>query len=542
MNSLIIVTGCGVLFLFGYAVYSRLVERIFKIDPKRKTPAYRKYDGVDFVPAKHWSILFGHHFASIAGAAPIVGPILAISIWGWGPALVWVVLGTVFIGGIHDFCSLIISVRHDGSSVADVAEDVISKRAKVVFLAFVWLTLILVISVFVNICARTFVVKPEIVIPSVGLVPIALVAGVMLYRLKFRQPITTVLALAMLAGAIFLGKLYPVALGKNALMIWNIALFAYAFVASIMPVNILLQPRDYLSSFLLVLGIAFGYAGIFMTQPELNFPMFLGWAPKESLRLWPILFVTVACGAVSGFHSIVASGTTSKQITNEKDDRKIGYGAAIAEGILAVMAVILIAAAFSDKLMLKEVVEKGAGPVGAFGIGYSEITKGFLGVFGGLFAMIVLNSFILTTLDTATRICRYLTQELFKIKSRFTATAIVVALSAWLGLSGAWSEIWLIFGSANQLIAALTLIVITSWFLSKKKVVMYTLVPAVFMLVTAMGALVSRSIEYANGGKNILFIFTIVLMALGVFVLLEAFIAIFKIFRSRKRSLRGVKK
>ena len=536
MGSVIIIIAGGALFLFGYLFYSKKIEKFLKVDPERKTPAYTKYDGVDYVPAKHWSVLFGHHFASIAGAAPIIGPVLAISIWGWAPALLWVVLGSIFIGGLHDYCALFISVRHRGTSVADIAKDTISKNAKIVFLIFLWLTLILIISVFVNICARTFVVKPEIVLPSLGLIPIAVLVGFLLYNLKLNQAAVTVLGLSLLGALMFLGKLFPVALGANGLQVWSAVLLVYAFIASVTPVNILLQPRDYLASYLLVFGIIFGYAGLLITRPELNFPAFLGWRGEGSnfFLLWPVLFVTVACGAISGFHSVVASGTTSKQLANEKDARKIGYGAMLAEGILAMMAILVIAAAFKDKNVLCRMVNTGAGPVGAFGVGYSAVTKSFLGTFGGVFAMLILNAFILTTLDTATRITRYLTQELFKIKNRFAATIVVVALAGWLGLSGQWNEIWPIFGSANQLIAALTLIVITSWFLSRRKVFLYTLIPMLFMLATASGALILKIIEYSGTKDVLLLVISVVLLILAGFVLFEAIVAIRRIFRLRR--------
>jgi len=539
MNSLLIVIGSAALFLFGYIVYSKKLERIFKIDPKRKTPAFTKYDGVDYVPAKHWSVLFGHHFASIAGAAPIVGPILAVSLWGWAPTLLWVVLGSIFIGGIHDYCALIISTRHGGTSIADVAKDAISKNAHYVFLAFLWLTLILIISVFVNICAKTFIVKPEIVVPSLSLIPIAVLVGFLLYRLKLHQPTVTLLGLVLLAGAMFLGKYYPIALGGNALGTWSVLLLAYAFLASVTPVNILLQPRDYLSSYLLLLGIIFGYAGIFITQPDIKFPAFLGWNGQANLSLWPILFVTVACGAVSGFHSVVASGTTSKQIANEGHVRRIGYGGMLAEGILAVMAILVIAAAFSDKNVLREVITKGAGPVGAFGMGYNEVTKKFLGTFGGVFAIMILNGFILTTLDTATRIARYLTQELFRIKNRYAATLIIVAMAGWLGLSDKWNDIWPVFGSANQLIAALALIVVSSWLLSRRKKVIYTIIPMVFMLVTATAALFLEVQKYLRTGNMLLLGVSSVLLCMAMFVLFEAVLAVRRIFRSKRNIFGG---
>jgi len=535
MSAIIIVIVSAMFFMFGYFVYSKNMEKILRIDPKRKTPAYKKYDGVDYIPVKHWSILFGHHFASIAGAAPIVGPILAVSIWGWAPALLWVVLGSIFIGGIHDYCALFISIRHNGSSIAEIAKDSVSKKAKFIFLIFLWLTLILIISVFVDVCARTFIVKPEITVPSLGLIPIALIVGVLLYRVKLNTAVVTILGLLLMAGSMVLGRYFPIGFKENALEIWGVILLSYAFIASVTPVNILLQPRDYLSSYLLLFGIIFGYAGIVVTHQTMDFPAFTGWMGTKSLQLWPILFVTVACGAISGFHAVVASGTTSKQIQNEKHARKIGYGAMLAEGILAVMAILVIAGTFKDKAILAEVVEKGAGPVGAFGIGYNEVTKKFLGTYGGVFAVMILNGFILTTLDSATRIARYLTQELFKIKNRFAATIIVIALAGWLGLSGEWNEIWPIFGAANQLIAALTLIVVSSWFLSRRKSVLYTLIPMIFMLTTSVGALILKIVEYARAENMLLLVVAAVLLILAAFVLVEAVVAIREIYRAKRK-------
>jgi len=273
----------------------------------------------------------------------------------------------------------------------------------------------------------------------------------------------------------------------------------------------------------------------------MELPKFLGWDGAGGMSMWPVLFVTVACGAISGFHSVVASGTTSKQLTNEKDAKRIGYGAMIIEGALAVMAAVIIATSFKDVGVLKEIVRGASGPVAAFGIGYNQITKSFLGSFGGIFAMMLLSGFVLTTLDTATRIGRYITQELFRIKSRFAATLIVVALAGWLGVSGEWNEIWPIFGSANQLIAALALIVITSWLLSRRRAVIYTLLPMIFMLATATGALSLEIIKYIKEGKVLLLVVSSVLLCLSFFIIFEAVLAIIKIFKA-KRNLLGVKK
>jgi len=535
MCALGIILAAGIVFFFGYSWYSRRIEALFGIDAKRKTPAYTEGDGLDYVPAKNWTVLFGHHFASIAGAAPIVGPILAVSLWGWAPTLIWIVLGTVFIGGMHDFASLMISVRHKGASVADIAEQTVSKRAKLVFLSFVWVTLILIISVFVWICAKTLVAKPEIVIPSLGLIPLAVLIGFLMYNLKLNQAGVTILGLAVLAGLIFLGEKFPISLtSQQPIHYWSILLLGYSFIASVIPVQILLQPRDYISSFLLLFGVAFGYIGLLVSNPQISFPAFTGWTSQAGTTLWPVLFITVACGAISGFHSLVASGTTSKQIENETHARRIGYGGMIAEGILATLAVMVIATAFSTTSELSAYIAKGgSGPVGAFGFAYGKMTEGFLGRYGSAFAILVLNGFILTTLDSATRIGRYLTQELFRVKNRHLSTLAVVGLSGWLALSGEWTEIWPIFGSANQLIAALALIVISGWLLGKRKHMRYTILPTGFMIATTIVALCHKIIEYANAKKFTLLTVAVVLLGLAAFVLYETIVEMRKI-RTKK--------
>lgn len=538
MSSLFVIAGAAAIFWLGYLIYAEKAQRLFNPDSHRKTPAHTHYDRVDYVPAKHWSMLFGHHFSSIAGAAPIVGPVLAVSIWGWAPTLLWVVLGTVFIGGIHDYCSLMISVRHKGHSIADFAEQTISRNAKLIFLGFTWVTLILIISVFVYLCAKTLVVRPTIVVPSLGLIPVAIVVGLLLYSKKLSKKKSqiwiTLLGLALLGLLIYTGSRFPISLDvANPIQAWSVVLLIYAYVASITPVQILLQPRDYLSAFLLFAGLGFGYIGLIGHHPVLEFPPFLGWSGGSGNMLWPVLFVTVACGAISGFHSLVASGTTSKQLPNEIYAKRIGYGAMVAEGLLAMLALLVVAAAYSNVAEFRQTLTSGGGPIACFGYGYGKVTEAFLGGFGGLFAVLILNAFILTTLDTATRIGRYLTQELFRIKNRYIATLVVVALSGWLGISGEWNEIWPIFGAANQLIAALTLIVITSWLLSARKPIRYTLIPTIFMLATTIAALTIKIIEYARQPNLILLIISAILFFLAFVVLYEALFIAVRNYRRR---------
>jgi carbon starvation protein len=516
MNALIIAGIAIILFFLAYRFYAKKLEGLWQIDPKRSTPAYSKYDSVDYIPARNWLVLFGHHFASIAGAGPIIGPVMAVMFWGWLPAVLWVVLGTIFIGGVHDFGSLITSVREGGSSVADIAQHVISRRAKIIFSLFVWLALILVIAVFAYLCADTFVKEPKIVLPSLGLIPVAVIVGYLLYHAKVNSVLATIFGLAALTGLIMLGNVLPI---SSNIKFWILLLFVYCYFASILPVNILLQPRDYLSSFLLFFGVGAGYLGLLLSRPQINMPAYHHWSSSEGY-LWPMLFVTVACGAVSGFHALIASGTSSKQIANERQAKRIGYGGMVAEGLVAVLAIIAVSILFKAGDDFNGAL-KSMTPIGIYAKGYGLITKGVLGNYGTFIAIMILNAFILTTLDTATRIARYLTEELFKIKNRHLSTILIVAVSATLAFSGKWNKIWPAFGASNQLVAALALFVLGCWLLSKNRPAKIILLPAFFMLVTSVAALVFQIIKYFINRELTLFVVTAALIILAVFMVYE---------------------
>lgn len=492
---------------------------LWDVDPKRQTPAFSKYDGIDYVPARNWLVLFGHHFSSIAGAGPIIGPVIACILWGWLPALLWVLLGTIFIGGIHDFGALMCSLRQEGNSIADIAKGAISQKAKILFSVFVWLALILVIAVFTYLCADTFVKEPKIVLPSLGLLPVAIALGFLLYTVRVNNFLATALGLVLLTGLILWGNNLPVAIPQGALTVWIVILLGYCFLASVTPVHILLQPRDYLSSFLLFAGVACGYLGLAISNPRIEQPAYRGFHSLEG-NLWPMMCVTVACGAISGFHSLIVSGTTSKQLANERFAKRIGYGGMITEGLVAVMAVLAVCAGIKNKdlpLLLKTI-----GPINSFSQGYGEITKNILGNYGSFIAVTILNAFILTTLDTATRIGRYLTEELFGIKNRYLATALVVIIAGAVALTGAWQKIWPIFGASNQLVAALALLVVSFWLLMHKKPVKYTLVPAAFMFFTTIVALIMQVNKYVKAKEYVLLSVAIVVLLLALYLLYEA--------------------
>jgi len=523
MNSLIIVIITLGLFILAYRFYAKRLESLWQIDPKRPTPAFSKYDSVDFIPAKNWLVIFGHHFASIAGAGPIIGPVIAVMLWGWLPAVLWVVLGTIFIGGVHDFGALITSVREGGSSISDIAQQAISKKAKIIFSLFVWLALILVIAVFAWLCADTFVKEPKIVLPSLGLIPVAMITGYFLYNLRLNSMFVTITGLLCLTGLIFLGNILPI---NSQINIWLLVLFIYSYIASVLPVNILLQPRDYLSSFLLFFCVGVGYLGLVLSQPKITMPYYHAWNSTDGY-LWPALFVTIACGAVSGFHSLIASGTTSKQIANERHIKRVGYGGMVAEGAVAIMAIIATSVMFNNGENFTGIL-KNTGPVSIFGKGYGIITGKLFGSNGQFIAITVLNAFILTTLDTATRITRYISEELFRIKNRYISTLLVVALGAGLAFSGKWNRIWPAFGASNQLVAALALFVISCWLIAKNKTSKFTLPPAFFMLVTTVLALVFQGIKYLMQRDIVLLTISVILIILAGFMVFEIMPIIFR--------------
>lgn len=535
MNALFIAFGVILIFYFAYRFYGSILERLFDVNKDKKTPAHYKYDGIDYVPAKNWLVLFGHHFSSIAGAGPILGPVIACAVWGWFPAILWIILGSIFFGGVHDFSSLMLSIRNDGKTIGDTTENVLGVKAKIIFSLFLWFTLILVIAVFAASAAKTLQTTPEIVLPTLGIVPVAVLIGLMIYNWKINTIISTITGLALLFGLIILGWIFPIKWTYHG---WLITLLiVYAYSASILPVNIILQPRDYLSFYILFLGLFIGYIGLVITHPVIRTPAFVSFSGSEGF-LFPMMFVTIACGAISGFHSLVSSGTTSKQLGNESDAKKIGYGAMLTEGILSILAVCSVCAGLywfggPEGLVYPELIKSGNWIL-AFGKGYGEITKPLLGSFGIFIGITMLKTFIVTTLDTATRITRYIGTELFSekfnikfMKNPYINTLVVIGFATYLSL-GPWQNIWPVFGAANQLVAALALIVITCWLLSKNKITTYTIIPAIIMLIITISALTIQAYKFIMNKKILLFFISIILLLLSFFMIFETISFIIK--------------
>jgi carbon starvation protein len=531
MNSVPLLIASLVGFAIAYRIYGRIISKTFGVDPAKKTPAHEFNDGIDFVPAKSWWVLFGHHFSSICGAGPIVGPALAVAYWGWGVSLVWVLIGSILMGAVADFSSLMMSMRAKGQSIANVSGVEISPRVKIFFSVFLWISLILVIAVFSIFGAKTFIQESDAVLPSFGLIPLAMVTGFFLYRTKIPNWLCTVVSLGVLGVLLYAGQIYRIELsawrGMDASTLWIIILLIYCFAASVLPVNWLLQPRDYLASYILFSVIAIGLVSIFTTAPAMEAETFTRFTPEawpEAGPLWPMLFVTIACGAISGFHSLVSSGTTCKQIASEAHACRISYGGMLLEAVVAVMVIIAVGAGLSQA-DLNGALNSG-GPIAAFSQGYGSLTAVFLGDYGKSFAILGLNAFILTTLDSAARITRYLTSEVFGVKNKYTATLIVVIASAVLALSGQWNVLWPAFGASNQLIAGIALLIAASWLMNRGKKHILVFAPAIFMLITTLGAFAYQFLQALNSRNWMMVFLTGVLILLSLMIFSETLVLI----------------
>ena len=572
MSSVVLVL-VGLSFLFlGYKFYSKFIGyRIFDIqNDSHPVPSKAYEDGVDFVPTKK-HILFGHHFTSIAGAAPIIGPCVA-AFWGWLPALIWILVGTVFMGAVHDFGALVTSVKEKGRSIADIAGMTISKRVRIMFLIFIILLVWLVLAVFAMAIADLFVGIPASVIPINVEIIIAIIMGFLIYKKRMDSLVPSLIALATLYFFVWVGTKAPIDFTdtmpvQDAKNLWIILLFIYSAIASLLPVWTLLQPRDYINSHQLFVGLGLLFLGIFVAQPIVDAPAIRSFSEPGVPGLFPLLFVTIACGAISGFHGLVASGTSSKQLEKLSDARMVGYGGMIGEGTLALASTVAAVAGISlvtqcdlptvgfvDDLnwaVYYDSWEHASGnKASAFVLGGGALLQS-LGISAGisntLMAVLVI-SFAATTLDTATRIQRFILNEFgvaTKIKflaNRYMATAIAIFPAIFLAfwnVSNSGTEatrqagwlLWPIFGASNQMLAALTLMVLTLYYWQKKKPILPLLIPMLLIMVLTFAALVTNAIKF-YGANNILFGLTIVLLGLIIWMAFEGVIKVLEIRRT----------
>ena len=484
-----------VAFVLAYRVYGRWLERKWRINPEKPTPAHTKRDDVDYVPAKG-PVLFGHHFASIAGAAPIIGPIAA-SVFGWVPVLIWIVLAGIFIGSVHDFGALFSSVRHKGRNLSHVIGEYTNSLNKQLFAWFVWLTSILVIAAFTSIVADSFVTMPSAATASTLFLLLAFVFGLVMRRFNLPLLPATLFAILLMAGSIYLGILFPLSLSKS---LWMIVIGFYIIIASIAPVWVLLQPRDYLNSFLLFTLILAAAISVLFYNPKIEMAPFVGFH-VNNMPLFPLLFVMVACGAISGYHSMFASTTTSKQVDNERHIRPVGMGGMLVESFLAVLA--LLVAAHLSRDQFANLYQNG-GPIAIFSNGLSMLLAklGIPQQMGASFVVLALSSFALTSLDSVARVARSILQHSISNTNSDSTTAMRLTIGSKLGATlitvgigtaaafAKWQIIWPIFGCANQLIAALTLIILFLWLKKTGRVYSIIILPMFFMFIVASSGLI----------------------------------------------------
>ncbi len=619
MNVAVILVLTLVYLVIAYFTYGRRVGRKLGVDPSRPTPAETLRDDIDYVPTK-WPVLLGHHFASIAGAAPIIGPIVA-GAFGWGVALAWILLGVVFMGAVHDFSSLLASVRHEGKSIGTIIERNMGLVGKRLFLLFSWSALILVVAVFTNAVAKTFVATPAVATASLLFLALAILFGFGVYRRKAPLSVATLVGVLLLAACIALGVKYPILINQpaqaavklgpdetavlaklqlakpalfdgraeaalkalpqgspdrdvlerltararwvkpivlrvgsvKAIVFWKYVLLVYIFFAATAPVWLLLQPRDYLNSFLLyamLLGAVVG--ALIVRTPVQPGAAFISLWPEKLGPIFPLLFVTIACGSISGFHSLVASGTTAKQLDSESHCQVIGYGAMLIEGLLAVVAVCTIAV-FTKQGYFQQMGKLGH--IGIFSRGVGGFLEG-LGVplhYGVTFTALAVSAFALTSLDTATRLSRFAFQEFFQVegqertnllgRNRYIGTAVSVVCGGALALTGGTAAIWPIFGSANQLLAALALLTVAVWLARLGRDNRFVLVPMWIMFavtITALALLAQKRFRHAlallkqhqsAAGDFVLAVVAVLLLVLGVVLLVQAL--------KKLRALRG---
>ena len=572
MSSIVLVLIGLLVFYLGFRFYSKFIgNRIFKIhEDDQIMPSKALEDGIDYVPTKK-HILFGHHFTSIAGAAPIIGPCVA-AYWGWLPALLWILLGTIFMGAVHDFGALVTSVKEKGRSIADIASNTISKRTRLMFLSFVILLIWLILAVFAMVIADLFVAIPSSVIPINIEIIIAIIMGFLIYKKKIDILIPSLFALALLYFFVWVGTKVPIDLTTTMAVqdvknLWIIMLFIYSAIASLLPVWTLLQPRDFINSHQLFVGLGLLFLGIFISQPVVDAPAIRSLSEPDVPGIFPLLFVTIACGAISGFHGLVASGTSSKQLEKLSDARLVGYGGMIGEGALALASTISAVAGIA---LVTNSNLPAVGPVtdlnwnvyydtwahasenkaAAFVLGGGALiqTLGIPTIVANTLMAVLVISFAATTLDTATRIQRFILNEfgiatgVRALSNRYTATIVAIIPAILLAFwnvvepdTGTMRQagwvLWPIFGASNQMLAGLTLMVLTLYYWQKKRPILPLLIPMFFVMGIAITALVVNAIQF-YGQNSILFGLTIILMGLIIWMAYEGVNKVLEIRRT----------
>ena len=535
------VIGLSCLYL-GYRFYSKFIaEKIYRLDPNFRTPAHAMRDDIDYIPTNR-IVLWGHHFTAVAGAAPIIGPGIAV-IWGWLPAFLWVVIGTMFFAGVHDFGAIWASIRNQARSVGSLTGDVVSHRARTLFMIVIFLLLLMVNAVFAVAISNEFQATPSSVIPAWSAVAVAVVIGVLIYRIGVPITWPTIAGTVILYAVIYLGELVPVTLPEQVIGLapgaqWIILLFIYAAVASMLPVWLLLQPRDYINGIQLFVGLGILYGAVLIANPTVVAPAINPNVPAATPPLLPLLFVTVACGAISGFHGLVGSGTTSKQLDTETDARFVGYLGSVGEGSLALVAIIAATAGFATlgdwETMYQTYNTQGTT---AFVRGGAQIASDGLGLpygFAQTLLAVMAVLFAGTTMDAGVRLQRYIVQEwgtiynIPPLQNGYVATGVAVGACLVLafGAGGAGGTggmiIWPLFGTTNQLLAGLTLLVVSVILVKLGRPSRYTMIPMVFVTTMAFFSALIQLADLYRAGNYLLIAVDLLIIVAAILVALEA--------------------
>ncbi len=569
MNSLILAIATAVLYTIAYHTYGKyLARKIFKLEPEAVCPSSALRDDIDFVPTQK-PVLFGHHFTSIAGTGPILGPAVAI-IWGWVPAMIWILVGSIFMGAVHDFGSMVISLRNQGRSIGDISADIINKRVRFLFLLIIFFLLWIVVAIFGVVIGIVFDLYPQSVIPVFCEIPIAVWLGHMIYKKGASHLPISIVAVILMYITVAIGAYAPVSIkpfasliGLSPIALWVIILLIYAYIASTLPVQILLQPRDYINSHQLFIALGLLSLGVIVSRPEMVAPA-ANLSPQGAPPMWPMIFVIIACGAISGFHALVSSGTTSKQCDAETSSLSIGYGGMLLEGMLATFVLIACGAGISMGFGSGDEIFTGfaafnhhyASWIGGSGLGnrLSAFVVGSANMIESIgipanICMTIMGVFIVsfaaTTLDTATRLQRYIVGEIciavnFKTGARkhpSTMIAVVTALIlAFYNGSGTGALVlWPLFGATNQLLAGLALLVITIYLARKKTGYFYTMIPMLFMIIMTGWAMIINLDNFYSDGNWLLFAIGLFTMLLETWMIIESIIVMKKVLTSSGR-------
>lgn len=565
MNSLFICAVVSVGYIIAYHVYGKyLAKKIFRLNPAAICPSEELCDNVDFIPTKK-RVLFGHHFASIAGIGPIVGPAIAV-IWGWVPAVLWVFFGSILMGAVHDLGALVVSMRKKGRSIGDVAKDIVGSRVRTLFLLIIFFELWIVIAVFALVIAILFDMYPQSVFPVWFQIPIALYTGYLIYKKGKNPTLAGIAAVVVMYITIILGTLFPfkmpALLGISPLAIWIVLLLIYVYIASTLPVQVLLQPRDYINAHQLLVAMMLLGLGVLISRPQIVAPAFV-MSPKGAPPIWPFIFIVIACGAISGFHCLVSSGTSSKQCDKEDSCLFIGYGGMLTEGVLATLVIIAVtaglgmglsiqngqvlkgveafnhhysswAAASGLPAKLKSFVTGSANIIESIGVP-AKITVGIMGVF--------IVSFAATSLDSATRIQRYVVTELANawnikpLKNKHGATLVAVftafVLAFYNGSGEGALALWPLFGTVNQLLAGLALLVITIYLARRNTNTLYTALPMAFMIFITGWAMIINLKDFYAANNWLLFSIGVAVFALEIWMVAESILVLKKVYSKK---------